>query len=64
MPSFIPAWRAARRLTPVAVELYRRWDRLTPDEKARHRERVMKAADRVRDAARTARPGRGGKRKR
>jgi hypothetical protein len=61
MPPFRPAWRAARRLTPVAVELYRRWDGLTPDEKARHRERVMKAADRVRDAARS---GRGGKRKR
>jgi hypothetical protein len=50
------ALRAARRLSPVAVEIYRRWERMTPEEKARHRERAMRAADRVRDAAARRRP--------
>ena len=49
------AVQLARRYTPVAIELYRRWDKLPPDEKARHRERALKVAERVRDASRAAR---------
>jgi len=44
------AARAARRLAPLAMEAYRRWERLTPAEKERYRQRAKSAADRGRSA--------------
>lgn len=42
--------RYARRLTPLAMEAYRRWQRLTPEEKERYKARVREYADRGRSA--------------
>jgi hypothetical protein len=46
------AVRGAKRLAPVVMEAYRRWDRLSPAEKERYKERVKtaskSAAERVR----------------
>ena len=40
MPAIAPILRGARRLAPLAMEAYRRWDRLTPAEKERYKERA------------------------
>ena len=53
MPSPIVARRAlrsARRMAPVAMELYRRWQTLSPEEKERYRAMVRRYADRGRYA--------------
>jgi hypothetical protein len=44
------AARAARRAWPVALELYRRWDRLSPQEKERYRQMLRQYAERGRGA--------------
>ena len=44
------AARAARRLAPIAIEAYRRWERLTPEEKERYRERMRLYGERARYA--------------
>lgn len=56
------AARLARRLYPVALAAYRRWQSLTPEEKERYRrlvrdyaERGRGVAQRGRDTARRAR---------
>jgi hypothetical protein len=49
------AVRGVKRLTPVVMEAYRRWDRLTPAEKERHKERVRRVA---RQASERVRRGR------
>jgi hypothetical protein len=54
MPGFRQAYKLAKRMTPVAVEAYRRWDRMSPEEKERHRKRAMAAAARARDVARVS----------
>ena len=55
--------RMARRVYPLALEAWRRWERLTPEEKERYRRMVGQAADRGRYAVEQARkrrgPGRG-----
>jgi hypothetical protein len=51
--------QTARRVWPVAVEAWRRWDRLPPKEKERYK---RMASDYARKA-RTASRGRGGKRR-
>ena len=45
------ATRTARRLWPVALELYRRWDRLPPEEKERYLRLARENAARSRAAA-------------
>ena len=49
---FALAVRGVKRVTPVVMEAYRRWDQLSPAEKERHKERVRRvaqsAAERVR----------------
>ena len=46
------AVRGIKRVAPVVAEAYRRWDRLSPAEKERHKQRVRgvakQASDRVR----------------
>ena len=66
MPGYRRAYRTARRLYPLALEAWRRWDRLSDEEKQRYlrqaREYASQAAKLARDAAsRTNR--RGGKRR-
>lgn len=46
--------RTARRLAPVAMELYRRWQQLTPEEKERYRARARGYTERARVAAQRA----------
>ncbi len=40
--------RNARRLAPVALEVWRRWQALPPEEKARYRAMARRYADRGR----------------
>ncbi|GAC1322021.1 MAG: hypothetical protein NVSMB25_16590 [Thermoleophilaceae bacterium] len=42
--------RTARRLVPVAIELYRRWERLPPERKEHYRRAVRKNAEKGRRA--------------
>ncbi|MEX2195460.1 MAG: hypothetical protein WD844_09255 [Thermoleophilaceae bacterium] len=42
------ARRYARRLTPLAMETYRRWQALSPEEKERYKARARGYADRGR----------------
>jgi hypothetical protein len=48
------AARTARRLTPVALELKRRWDALPPHERERHKQRARDALARAAQTARKA----------
>ena len=52
---FSLAVRGAKRLAPVAMEAYRRWDRLTPAEKERYKERVRGIVRQTRDRVRRGR---------
>jgi TRAP-type C4-dicarboxylate transport system substrate-binding protein len=45
------AARTARRLWPVALALYRRWDSLPPEQKERYRRMARENAQRSREAA-------------
>ena len=38
------AVRGIKRVAPVAMEAYRRWDKLSPAEKERHKQRVRAVA--------------------
>lgn len=42
------AAKMARRMAPLAMEAYRRWERLTPAEKERYRQRVREYGERAR----------------
>jgi hypothetical protein len=66
--------RTARRLAPLALEAWRRWQALPPEEKARYRALARRYAERGRTVGRGARdrlatrrrggpggPGRGGR---
>jgi hypothetical protein len=46
MAGFGSAARTARRLWPVAIALYRRWDRLPPEQKERYRRLAQENAQR------------------
>lgn len=54
------ARRLARRLTPFAMEAYRRWQALAPEEKERYMRQARGYADRGRHALEQARHRRGG----
>jgi hypothetical protein len=49
------ARRLARRMWPVVLEAYRRWDRLSPAEKERYRKRARDYGRRGRRAVERAR---------
>ncbi|MEA2442083.1 MAG: hypothetical protein QOH76_3507 [Thermoleophilaceae bacterium] len=53
-----PAVRTARRAWPLLVEAYRRWDRLTPEQKERYRRMASEYSQRGRDALGRRRPKR------
>ena len=59
------ARHTARRLWPLALEAWRRWDSLSPQEKERYRRMASEYARRGRDTleASRARRGRGGGRR-
>lgn len=44
------ARRAARRLYPLALMAYERWQKLSPEEKERYRRQVREYAERGRQA--------------
>ena len=48
------AVRLARRLAPVAAEAYRRWDRLSDEEKERYKRRARGYAERGQAVGREA----------
>jgi hypothetical protein len=41
-----PAAQAARRAWPVVLEAYRRWDRLSPEQKERYRRMASEYSER------------------
>jgi hypothetical protein len=51
--------QSARRLWPVALEAWRRWDQLSPQQKERYRRMAAEYARRGRDTL-ASRRGRGG----
>ena len=57
---FVRVSHAARRMWPVALEAWRRWDQLPPQQKERYKRQASDAARRGREtmAARRARRGR------
>jgi hypothetical protein len=57
--------RIARRAAPLAREAYKRWEKLSPEDKERYKRQARQYAERGRDAGRKAveqakarRPGR------
>lgn len=46
--------RTARRLAPIALEAWRRWQALSPEEKERYRTLARRYAERGRSAGRGA----------
>ena len=44
------AVKIARRVGPIAIEVYRRWDNLPPAEKERYKRRARQYGERGRDA--------------
>jgi hypothetical protein len=46
------AVRAARRLTPLVIAGYRRWENLSPKEKERYKRQALRYAEQSRDYAR------------
>jgi hypothetical protein len=53
------AARLARRGVPIAIELFRRWQQLTPEQRERYLVRAREYADRAGKAVRESKPGRG-----
>ncbi|MFL5781468.1 MAG: hypothetical protein ACJ760_09160 [Thermoleophilaceae bacterium] len=49
------AVRGVKRVTPLVMEAYRRWDRLPPHEKERHKERIRQAAKQASERVRRGR---------
>jgi hypothetical protein len=68
MPGYRRAYKAARRLYPLALAAYRRWDQLSDAEKQRYKRQAKEYAGQAvslaRDAAsRTPRPKRDSRRR-
>ena len=53
-PAYRRAYRAARRLYPLAREAYRRWDKLSDAEKERYKQQAKKYATQAGTLAREA----------
>jgi hypothetical protein len=49
------AVRGVKRVTPLVMEAYRRWDRLSPAEKERYKQRVKTSAKSASDRVRRGR---------
>jgi hypothetical protein len=49
------AVRGAKRVAPIVREAYQRWDRLSPAEKERYKQRVRTTAKSARDRVRRGR---------
>ena len=49
------AVRGVKRVAPLVLEAYRRWDRLTPAEKERYKQRVRSAVEATRERVRRGR---------
>ena len=49
------AVRGIKRVAPVAMEAYRRWDKLSPAEKERHKQRVRAVAKQASERVRRGR---------
>jgi GrpB-like predicted nucleotidyltransferase (UPF0157 family) len=58
------ARRLAKRGIPVAMELYRRWQALTPEQRERYLKMARDYANRAGDAYQRNRPGQSGARPR
>lgn len=56
------AFQMARRVTPLALEAYRRWQNLTPEQKQRYTKMAREYAGRGRHAFDQAQRRRGGRR--
>ncbi len=57
--TWIPRMRRyARRVTPLAMEAYRRWQALSPEERERYKRRAREYAHRGRRAVESRRRGR------
>jgi hypothetical protein len=48
------AWRAAKRLYPLALAAYRQWDRLSPQDKERYKRQAKRYAEQSATYARRA----------
>ena len=46
----VRAVKLARRVAPIAAEVYRRWNNLSPAEKERYKRRARQYGERGRDA--------------
>jgi hypothetical protein len=55
MPRLVRARRTVMRVWPLAVEAWRRWDRLPPHEKERHKERIRQVAKQAGERVRRGR---------
>jgi hypothetical protein len=53
-PQYRAAARLARRGVPIAIELYRRWKDLTPEQRERYLKRAQDYAARAGNAAKQA----------
>ena len=53
--------QAARRMWPIALEAWRRWDQLSPQQKERYRRMAGDYARRGRETLANRRGGRGGR---
>jgi len=50
--------RGAKRAAPLLAEVYRRWERLSPQEKERYKKRVRESGERARERLGRGRRGR------
>ena len=57
MPSPLIVLRTARRVYPILLAAYRRWDSLSPEDKERYRKLARRYAESVRDAVQQTGPG-------
>jgi hypothetical protein len=55
------AARLAKRGVPVAIELYRRWQSLTPEQRERYLRMAREYANRASEAYQRNRPGQSGR---
>jgi hypothetical protein len=62
-PQYRAAARLARRGVPIAIELYRRWQQLTPEQRERYLQLARQYADRANSAVQAQRAQRGRRRR-
>jgi hypothetical protein len=62
-PQYRAAARLARRGVPIAIELYRRWQQLTHEQRERYLQLARQYADRANSAVQAQRAQRGRRRR-